>query len=277
MPKTIVAIQGIKGSFHHEAARELLPDKQLELLCCDTFREVFDSLANGQTEYGIAAIENTLNGSINAVYRLLSEKKLFVVGEVFLKIEQYLIAGSAEPVTSLNNAATKVMSHPVALAQCEIWLAGHLPLAEREERADTAESVAYIVGQKVSGYLAIAGEEAARLYGGTIIAGPINDDTNNFTRFFLLARRPISNQAANKTSIILLTTHQPGSLYAALGVFAKRNINLSKVDSHLIPDDTWHYAFYIDYDSSNTDVIAELEALGNQVRVLGSYEEGSLP
>ena len=272
-----VAIQGIKGSFHHQAAEQLL-GRNIELISCDTFAEVFQVVTAGKAEYGVVAVENSLYGSINAVYRALASEKLWVSGEVFLKIEQCLIA--AKPIELAN--IQKVISQAPALAQCEQWLAEHVPDATVEESHDTAASVQYITEHADEPLAAIAGRQAAELYGGTVIAGPVNDDVHNYTRFFLLTKEKVATPNADKTSIILRTNHQPGSLYNALGVFNAAEVNLSKLDSHPIAGDQWHYAFYIDFEvGADTEVgkqiIQELRAQGCEVTILGTYISGQLP
>lgn len=269
---TKIAIQGIAGSFHHEAAERLL-GTDIELLPCKTFQDVFAAAKSGQAETGVVAVENSLHGSINAVYRLLARNSVWVAGEVFLHIEQHLIGARKHELESIE----RVFSQGPALAQCELWLEKNLPEAHLEETHDTAESVRHVIGQAVKPYAAIAGKRAAELYGGTVLAGPINDDKHNYTRFFLLTKEKVRDPQANKTSIILETSHRPGALYHALGVFAKANVNLSKLDSHPIAGDKQHYVFYIDFeagldDSFSHPVLGILREQGCKITVLGSYK-----
>jgi prephenate dehydratase len=267
-----VAIQGIAGAFHHEAAEKLL-GKDIEIIPCHTFQQVFEAVENGTADQGVVAIENSLHGSINAVYRLLLRNKLWVCGETYLHINQYLIGTKDMPISDIK----KVISMAPALAQAELWLAENLPEAHLEEAFDTAASVQQIVSQPDESVAAIAGKHAAELYGGTILAGPINDDNHNYTRFFLLGKEKNHVADASKTSIILETNHQPGALYNALGAFASADINLSKLDSHPIASDKQHYAFYIDFETGldeqlEHDVFGVLRGQGCKVTVLGSYK-----
>lgn len=266
-----VAIQGIAGAFHHEAAQRLL-GTDIDVLYCDTFPQVFQAVMSGQAERGVVGVENNLHGSINAVYRLLQRQPVWVCGEVFLQIKQYLISA---PKQTLNDIQT-VMSQSMALSQCELWLQEYMPQAHLEERGDTAESVRYALEHSDQPLAAIASKQAAELYGGEILAGPINDDPHNYTRFFLLAKDKTSVEGATKTSIILETNHQPGALYNALGAFASANINLSKLDSHPIAGDKQHYAFYIDFDTGldnqlEHDVFDTLRKQGCTITTLGTY------
>jgi prephenate dehydratase len=171
---------------------------------------------------------------------------------------------------------TRILSQAPALAQVELWLDKHLPFATREETQDTAESVLHVMNQDNPHVLAVASKHAAELYGGHIIAGPINDDPHNYTRFVLLQKQPVTPENANRTSIILTTDNAPGALYNALGIFARQSINLSKLDSHPIPRDTRRYAFYIDFEASvqarpAQAALAELKQAGYTAKVLGSY------
>jgi prephenate dehydratase len=268
-----VAIQGREGSFHQQAALELLGD-DVEIVPCPTFPKVFDAVTSGAVDRGLAAVENSLHGSINDVYRLLLSQDVWVAGEVFLHIEQFLIGASARPLASL----TRVLSQEPALAQCEQWLALNLPDAVLEITPDTAESVRTVLARSSEPLAAVASERAASAYGGHVLAGPINDDPHNYTRFFLLTREQVPVAGANRTSIVLVTNHEPGSLWYALGAFEAAGINLSKLDSHPIAGDRRHYRFYVDLEAGLDEAAPALDqvrAQGCTVHVLGSYLAGA--
>jgi prephenate dehydratase len=274
-----LAIQGLRGAFHHEAGEKVLAGMytgELELVECNTFVQVFDAVDQGRAEFGIVGVENNLFGSINPVYGLLERYNLWITGDVTLHINQYLIAHAPITLDELKKNPVEVLSQVMAIAQCDQWLAKNLPQAIRREMNDTTESVDFVVSKKDSRFVAIAGERAARVRGGHIVAGPINDDPNNFTRFFLLQKVHTEAPNAERTSIILRTGNTPGALYRALGAFDTEGINLSKLHSHPIVGDQRHYAFYIDFDAalSSSKVHRALTALSDQgctVRVLGSY------
>ena len=273
-----IAIQGIAGSFHAQAATELFQDHEVSLVECTIFRDVFDAVNNGEAEYGIVAIENSLHGSINPVYRLLAEQKLFVCGEIRLQIELFLIGLSPTEVESINAPSTEILSQREALSQCEIWLADNLAQARVTETSDTADAVRQIIQEKSDTKFAIASRRAAEEYHGTIIAGPINDDPENYTRFLCITKQPAIPEGANRTSIIMSESDidRSGTLVHALNVFANRGINLSKLDSHPLPGEKRRYAFYIDIDTSMTQesaktAIQDLIKLGWDVQILGSY------
>ena len=270
-----VAIQGREGSFHEQAAERLV-GSDAELVACPTFSKVFEALRTGAAERGIAAVENSLHGSINDVYRLLLDPDVWVVGEVFLHIEQYLIAASDLALGSIE----RVLSQEPALAQCEQWLALNLPDAVLELTPDTAESVRTVLRRADVPWAAVASERAATAYGGKVLAGPINDDPHNYTRFFLLSAERVDVPEANRTSVVITTNHEPGSLWHALGVFESVGINLSKLDSHPIAGDRRHYRFYVDFEAGlhearSSRAIETLEEQGCTVHVLGSYVAGA--
>jgi prephenate dehydratase len=268
-----VAIQGREGSFHQQAALELLGD-DVDVVPCPTFPKVFEAVTSGAVDRGLAAVENSLHGSINDVYRLLLSQDVWVAGEVFLHIEQFLIAASDLPLGSV----TRVLSQEPALAQCEQWLALNLPDAVLEITHDTAESVRTVLARAEEPLAAVASARAAEAYGGHVLAGPINDDPHNYTRFFLLTREQVPVEGANRTSIVLVTNHEPGSLWYALGAFEAAGINLSKLDSHPIAGDRRHYRFYVDLEAGLDEAAPALDqvrAQGCTVHVLGSYVAGA--
>jgi prephenate dehydratase len=273
-----VAIQGLRGAFHHEAAARLLEKKggQIELVECPTFPEVFEAVRSGNAGYGVAAVENNLFGSINPVYGLLEKHSLWIAGDVTLHINQYLIASAPTTLEEIQKGPVEVLSQVMAIAQCDEWLAKNLPQAIRRETFDTAGSIDMLKEKSTMPMVAIAGKKAAEERGGYIVAGPINDDPNNFTRFFLLQNEHKEGERAERTSIILRTDHSPGALYRALGAFEKQSVNLSKLDSHPIAGDQRHYAFYIDFESALSSAKAQstlkdLEVQGCVVKTLGSY------
>lgn len=273
-----IAIQGITGSFHEQAAVEFFSETELSIVACDTFRDVFDAVRKNVAEYGVVAIENSVHGPLNPVYRLLASEKLWVCGEVRLHITMFLSVSKLLPLTHFNKPTTQVLSHNAALSQCELWLNAHLPLAQRTEVIDTAEAVRVVMNRPKDDLLAISSKQATTIFGSTIVEGPINDEAENYTRFFILCKKPKTTPNANRTSIILSEADRdkPGSLYQALTVFNDANINLSKLDSHPLPGVQRRYSFYIDFDAGLHQPKAQsaIETLKNSdwdVQVLGSY------
>jgi prephenate dehydratase len=269
---SIVAIQGDQASFHDIAASQFFGGQSGRVFC-DTFTDTIQAIVDKRADYALCAIENSLYGSINEVYDLILANKLYIFGEVYLRIEQCLIG---LPEAQLSDIS-EIYSHPVALAQCEEYLDNTLPQAERLEYHDTAAAVEKISQLLNPQFAAIASRQAAKLYGMQILAESIETNKANYTRFIALSTsQPDTPVQPNKTSIVLRTTHTPGALYNALGCFAKRGINLSKIQSRPIIGKAWHYMFYADVSAGAQDenyqqAIQELQAQDCKVIVLGSY------
>lgn len=271
-----IAIQGQAGSYYALAAKAFFGD-ECEIVPCRTFKETFACLGSGKADYALAAIENSLYGSINENYDLLLQNKFWIMGEVYVRIEHCLVGLPGAELTKI----THVHSQAPALGQCEDWLETNLPSAERIEEHDTAGSVGIIKTLGDPTHAAIASQQAAELYELPILAKNIETHHHNFTRFLVLSPTQIATPQASKTSLVLTIRDdtKPGTLYRALGSFAKRDTNLTMLQSRPLIGKAWHYAFYVDIDLGNQapgfdDVIAELEAHGCQVTVLGSYQNG---
>ena len=265
-----VAFQGERGAFSEEAAIRLLGE-DIELVPRPTFDALFSAVREGLADYALAPIENTLAGSVVMSMDLLIESQLQIIGEVILPIAHYLIGcpgASFEQVRS-------VESHPVALAQCERFLRSN-PQITRRATLDTAGSVREVVRAGDSARAAIAAERAAKIYGGSILREHIEDHHENYTRFLLLAPSARLDERANKLSLVVQLAHVPGALHQALGVFARRSINLLKIESRPIPGHPWQYRFYLDLQASLKDedtnaALEELRRCTDSVRVLGCY------
>lgn len=269
-----IAIQGEAASFHYIAALRFF-NSDIKIVPCETFRQAFDAVKNQRVDFAVCAIENSLFGSINETYDLLVSSKLSIVGEVYLRIKQCLIG---LPNSSLDNIK-EVYSHPVALAQCEEFLDKNLPDTKKLEHYDTAASVALIKELNEPSIAAIASQEAAKLFGMKVLVKEIETNKQNYTRFVVIQRGKSKSKNVNKTSLIIRTNHKPGALHKALGVFAERSINLSKLQSRPILGKAWHYIFYIDVEAginskSLTEALAELKKQGCEVKILGSYKHG---
>ncbi len=265
-----VAIQGQTASFHHIAARHFFGD-ELEIVSCETFPATFKALQT--TDYAVIAIENSLFGSINKVYDLLLKEQCWIIGEVYLRIEQCLIGMPGANI----NAIAEVYSQLEALAQCEEYLDNALPEAKRIEYHDTAASVADVKAWGDPTKAAIASRAAAELHGMEILAAEIETNKQNYTRFVVVQKQHETIADAAKTSLVLQTNSdtKPGALHQALGVFAKRSMNMTMLHSRPIIGKAWHYMFYIDLEIPNNDsfkeVEQELSELGCSITVLGSY------
>ena len=274
-----ISIQGEKGSFHYTATKLLLSE-EVSVISCKNFSETINMLVSGKSDQALVAIENSLFGSINEVYDLLLTNNVTIQAEVYLRIQQCLIG---LPGTRLSDIK-EVHSHPVALAQCEAFLDDKLPDVERFEHHDTAGSVADVKLWGDPSKAAIASQEAAELHSLEVIRSEIETNKQNYTRFVLLTKKTdIIPKEANKTSLVLRTPEdvKAGSLYQALGVFAKNNVNLFVLHSRPIIGKAWHYMFYLDIDSSPNQenfeiMIKDLSKQGCQISILGSYKNNML-
>lgn len=272
-----VAYQGEPGAFSQAAARRLVGD-DAKMIPFRSFEEMFESVGAGDADCCVSPIENTLAGSIHRNYDLLLASGLSIFGETNLRIVHNLIV---PPGTRLPEVR-RVYSHPVALAQCGLFLRRH-PQMEAVPVHDTAGAVRLIMERREPDEAAIASESAAKIYGGVILATAIEDDPENYTRFFLLAPPETSIRPSPepeprrwKTSLLLQIANKPGSLFRALGVFALADIDLSKIESRPIAGKPWEYAFYVDIignvgDASIADALDQVRAAADSLKVLGSY------
>jgi prephenate dehydratase len=281
-PTRLIAFQGARGAFSEQAVRQLLgPDAPV--LPCERFEDVFTSLQEGRAAGAVIPIENTLAGSVHENYDHLLHFDLPIVGETSVRIVHNLIAPKGVPFGKIK----RVFSHPVALNQCLDFFRSH-PEIERIPYYDTAGSVKMVVEEKLTDAAAIASAVAAEIYGARILRKSVEDDRQNYTRFFLLrtpeyARRhpcPAGDHAAWKTSLVFGTRNIPGSLFRALSAFALRDVNLGKIESRPLRGKPWEYLFYLDLagraDTPNAqNALRHLGELADFVRILGCYPRGA--
>lgn len=268
-----VVIQGEKGAFSHQAALQAM-GPGIEVLPRPAFEDLFTSVMEGQADRALVPIENSLAGSIHENYDRLRARPLHIVAETQLRIRHCLIGRPGSSLASIR----RVASHPVALAQCRDFFAKY-PNIEPIPAYDTAGSVMDLLrsdGPATQG--AIASRLAAELYGGKILLEGLEDDPQNYTRFLILAREPLTGAPASKTSLVFTLRNAPGALHRALGVFASRGVDLAKLESRPLRGRPWEYAFYLDVLGDPAGVVGqaleELRALSGEFRVLGSYPNG---
>jgi chorismate mutase/prephenate dehydratase len=231
---------------------------------------VFKVVEEGQVQFGVVPVENSLEGSISRVYDLLLDSALKVCGEIELRVIHCLIASSGAGLDTIK----RVYSHPQALAQCRNFLK-HLD-CELIPTYDTAGSVKMIKKSGMADSAAIASARAAEIYGMKVIAQEIEDNPNNFTRFFILSKEDSPPLGNDKTSIVFSTKDRPGALHEFLREFASRNINLTKLESRPTRQKPWQYNFYLDFeghrkDKSAREALENLEKTSIFVKILGSY------
>ena len=265
-----VAFQGEPGAFSEDAAAQLLGDRAVTLPQ-PTFEAAFASVAVGLAQAAVVPIENSLAGSVLRVYDLLLDSDLTIAAETIVPVELHLIACPGAKLAGIRS----VESHPMALAQCERLFAAHRQWA-RVAAEDTAGSVRHVVESGDRTRAAIAGARAATQHGGTILARGVQDNPGNFTRFLLLAETAARGaQSGDKVTLALRLAHLPGSLLAALEPFARRGLNLLKIESRPIHGCPWEYQFFLDVDAgageSLEDALEELRQNVQSLRVLGCY------
>lgn len=273
-----VAIQGVLGSYHDIAAHKYFKDEQIELICCNTFEDVFEAIRRDSSVIGAVAIENTIAGSLLHNYELLRDSNTVVIGEHKLRISHSIMCLPEDDWADL----TEVNSHPVALAQCREFL-NHHPELKVVETEDTAGSAQDIRDHSLRGHAAICSKYAAGLYGMKILQEGIETNKHNFTRFLIVCDQWIAEDMkerskVNKASITFCTPHSQGSLSKVLTIFAFYNINLTKIQSLPIIGREWEYMFYADVVFDDylryKQSISAVTPLTKSLKILGEYAEG---
>jgi chorismate mutase/prephenate dehydratase len=264
-----VAFQGERGAYSESAVYTFF-GATADVKPCRDLAEVFESVDKQEAQFGVVPVENSLEGSVNQTYDLFLTYALKVCGEIIIRISHCLIAN---PSTSLEAVKT-VYSHPQALAQCRSFL-------ERLGREliptyDTAGSVKMLKEKGLREAAAVASENAAEIYGMKILAREIEDNPENYTRFFVLSKEDSPITGRDKTSIIFAASHTPGSLYHALGEFAEREINLTRIESRPTKQKPWEYNFYLDFEGHRgeghcAEALKALEKSALFIKILGSY------
>jgi len=267
--KVKVAFQGELGAYSECAVRKHF-GPSVQVKPCRRFSDVFRIVENGEVDFGVVPVENSIEGSVNQVYDLFLEHNLKVCGEIILRIAHCLIANHQADL----NSVKVVYSHPQALAQCRNFL--ERLDCELISTYDTAGSVKLIKEKGTADVAAIASERAAEIYGMKILAENIADNPNNFTRFFVISKTDASPSGNDKTSIIFSTKHVPGALYKALEEFAVRKINLTKIESRPTKQKPWEYNFYLDFEGHRSETrcaeaLERLKAKTVFIKILGSY------
>ena len=267
----MLAFLGPSGTYTEEAA--LLYDPHAELRPYPNITAVGMAVASGETGQGVAPIENSIEGSVNFTLDLLvSEASIYIRNEIVIPIDHYLMG---KPGTRVDEVKV-IYSHPQALAQCREYLERNFGEAERSASLSTAQAVEEAIASAVPS-AAIAPRRSAELYGAEILASGIQDVVANATRFVVLAKSDHPATGNDKTSLFFTFDQDaPGQLYAVMGEFAQRSINLAKIESRPTKRSLGQYVFFIDCDGHREDrLLGEaIEAISGRVsrlRVMGSY------
>jgi prephenate dehydratase len=267
-----IAIQGEPGSFSHEAALKLVPEAAI--VPTSLSAEVFASVTDGSVDAAVIPIENSLAGSVLEHFDLLLSHDVLVERETLLRIRHNLIGMPGITMDDID----RVFSHPVALAQCRRFLAEH-PDMESFAYYDTAGSVKQLMELRDRHAGAIASTAAAHYYGAEILATEIEDNPENYTRFFLIRRaaEAVADPDANKISIAFSLENEPGSLVAALSKLSALGTNLTKIESRPVHGSPWEYVFYVDCQLRTREegdrALAALAPHCSMVKSLGCYRE----
>jgi prephenate dehydratase len=267
-----IAIQGIKGSNHHQVAKNFYGES-IELVECLSFDRLIDAVLNGEADKAVMAIENSIAGSIIPNYNLIYHNNLHIIGEHYLNIQHHLMVKKGVKIKGLK----EVHSHPMALLQCKEFFKQY-PQIKLVEDVDTAETAKRIRDKNLDSIGAIAPIVASELYNLEIIAPSIQTIKNNATRFIILKKenKVLPKELINKASLRFITEHKRGSLATVLNVMSDCNMNLTKIQSLPVIETPWKYAFFVDVTfDSYTDFEkgkALLEIMSEDFRVLGEYK-----
>lgn len=308
---TRVAVQGEPGCFSHAAALSVFGE--VDLVPCRDFQALFEAVESGRADRGAVPVENALAGAVTQTLDLLLRNELRATHEAYVRVELCLVVPEGRDIGDIRSAA----SHPVALQQCHTFFEKH-PDVRPVAAYDTAGSIRDLLADDAPTYDAAIGPAlAANLYGGTILERGIEDHHLNFTRFLMVTRdrvgaatqggggadpvtregvgkadadvsaetsRPgdaVSARPRLKTSLAFALPHRPGSLHAALGVFAEHEVDLTRLESRPIPGHPWEYRFFADLRGGSNDAreraIAALREMAPEVHVFGTYEEVDPP
>jgi len=268
-----IAIQGIESSFHHQAVLQLFPDRNIEIIACDSFEKVTQSVSNFTADVGVIALENSIAGSILPNYHLIDTGNFKILEETFLMIDMHVMALEGETIHTID----EIHSHPVALQQCKNYLMRLQPNCKIIEGKDTASEARRIKENGLTGVAAIAGRQVAEKYGLTILEGSVQNIKENKTRFVVIGREtPNLVEKVNKASIKFQLDHSIGSLSNVLQLLSTFDINLTKIQSVPIIGKPWQYAFFIDVLFEDYNLFQEvtllLEKAVEELKILGVYK-----
>lgn len=270
-----VSFQGVSGAFSNQAALRHFSERYSEVECIGfkTFEQAAEAVEHKKVDYAILPIENTTAGSINDTYDLLAGKELHIVGEEVIHIMHCLMSPGKVKLENIR----RILSHPQAIAQCSRFLA-ELPRCRVESYHDTAMAAQKVSEDNDLSQAAIASAYAAELYDLHIVKKDIANQPENFTRFVVVSREPVSvdAQISCKTSLVIATPHEKGALIQCLKVLEKHGINMTKLESRPRPRKPWQYQFFLDVEGNINDPVVEkglreLEKKSVFMKVLGSY------
>ncbi|MFW6246129.1 MAG: prephenate dehydratase, partial [Tangfeifania sp.] len=270
-----IAVQGIVGSFHEDAALKYF-NERVEVVECKSFTSVCEMVDSDRVDYAVMAIENSIAGSLLKNYQLIRDYHLRITGEIYLHIQMNLMVNSGVKAKDIAH----IYSHPIALQQCMEYLEKYYPDAELHEGLDTAGAAKMISEKKPKNAAAIGNLRSAELYKLEILETGIETNKKNYTRFLVLSKHGNPTEKANKASLCFEVGHFYGSLARVLNVFSDNEINLTKIQSVPVIGKPSEYTFHVDieweksknYDKALHQVLKSVSSLA----ILGEYERGEL-
>ena len=270
-----VAIQGIKASFHEEAALRFF-GPEIKTLECSSFKQTFQALANQTADYLVVAIENSIAGSLLPNYFLLMDYHFPIIGEVYLPIRLHLLGLPGTDFTQV----TKVTSHPIALRQCLDFFEQY-PHLQIIEGSDTAACAKKIADGKLTDTVCVASSLAAEVYGLDILERRIESNKKNYTRFLIVSREVAHRpENANKASLCFQVGNQVGALASVLNELAKNQVNMSKIQSMPVPGKPSEYNFHVDVEFEKPEyfdkALRSMLKTTHNFNILGEYAKGTL-
>lgn len=267
-----VAIQGVKGCFHEQAARQFYRSEGVpEIVECLTFDGLYRSLDKGEADSAVMAIENTVSGGLLPNFELLRKYDRKIKGEVFLRIQQNLMAMPGQKIEDIR----EVRTHYMAINQTREFFKDY-PWIRLVESEDTAKSAADVAAEGLMGVGAVASTLAAELYGLDILAESIETYKQNFTRFLIMDDAlTVERDKVNKSSMCFTLSHTPGSLAHVLTILSFYGMNLTRIQSLPIPGQEWQYFFYVDIKFDDyvryEQALAAVRPLMEDLNILGEY------
>ncbi len=266
--KHVVTYLGPTGSYTHLACIKNF-GSSVDAIPKENIDDVFEAVENGESEYGVVPVENSIEGVVNQTLDMFIEHEVKISGEISIKVSHCLLSINENP-----KDIKVIYSHPQAFAQCSKWIKRNYPKVKLLETSSTAKA-AELASREINS-AAIASDFAARVYGLKIIYSHIEDCSNNYTRFFILSKQISKRTGKDKTSVLLSIPHVPGSLFRTLKIFSERGINLTKIESRPIKGRPWEYLFFIDFEGHVEDpdinqALKEMEEKVIFLKLLGSY------
>ena len=270
-----IAFLGKRGSYSHLAARNYATRYQEQLieLSCNSFEQIFEKVANSEADYGVLPLENTTSGSINEVYDLLQHTELSLVGELVYPIKHCVLVNEQDDLSQIDT----LYSHPQVIQQCSRFIRS-LDRVHIEYCESSSHAMQLVASLNKPNIAALGNEDGGHLYGLRVLKTDIANQSNNITRFIVIAREAlaVSPQIHTKTLLLMTTSQQAGALVDALLVFKKHQIKMTKLESRPIYGKPWEEMFYLEIEANihhpdTQAALTELEQVSSYLKVLGCY------